>query len=238
MVSGAACGIFCRVLKRKTKEERAEGRGPAPSWGTASSYRGQVPCTQINPRKPNVLEFYQHFMKDDAFTLLIDCSLSNQLCYSRTQPPKWPTGQINDFFWRLFRKREEKNPKTYGQGKLGTDFLQKTSIHNDGLSLWVREELVLLLAVLEQNTKKGSMKRNHLRVKLVLGGTPRSSQLCKKRLLCELSGQAGKRWEVGWRRWGPEWSISAFCGLELECGHRKTQICPIMLPCFFVEDVG
>lgn len=144
---------------------------------------------------------------------------------------------LNDPLGNLENEREKKK-KTYGQGKLGTDFLQKTSIHNDGLSLWVRKELVLLLAVLEQNTKKGSMKRNHLRVKLVLGGTPRSSQLCKKRLLCELSGQAGKRWEVGWRRWGPVWSISAFCGLELECGHMKTQICPIMSPCFFVENIG
>lgn len=97
---------------------------------------------------------------------------------------------------------------------------------------------MLLLAVLEQNTKKGSMKRNHLRVKLVLGGTPRSSQLRKKRLLCELSGQDGKCWEVGWRRRGAVWSISAFCGLELECGHMKTQICPIMSPCFIVEDIG
>ena len=223
------------------KEERAEGLRPAPPVGNSfriqrSGAMHSDKPTQINS---NLLEFHQLFMKDDAFTLLIDCLLSNQLCCSRTQPPKWPTGQINDFFLRLFRKWEEKNTQqTYGQGKLGTFFLQKTSIHNDGLSLWVRKELVLLWAVLGQNTKKGFMKRNQLRVKLVSGGKPRSSQLCKKRLLCVLSGQARKHWEARCRRWGAVRSVSAFSGLELECDHMKTQVCPIMSPCFFVENVG
>lgn len=126
--SGVWCVSFSAMsLRRKWKKRGQRASGQHPLWGTASSYTGQVPCTRRNPRKPNVLEFHEHFMKDDAFTLQINSLLSNQLCCSRTQPPKWPAGQVNDFFPKLFRKRKREK-KNLWSGKTW-DWLSSENFH-------------------------------------------------------------------------------------------------------------
>lgn len=81
------------------------------------------------------------------------------------------------------------------------------------------------------------MERNCLRVKLILGGGPKSNQLCKKgRCICS-GGQAAEHSEVEGRWLDAECGVllpcAFFWGLGLECDGIKTKICPIMRSSLF-----